>query len=381
MLNIPPSGTVRMLEKTQKLIRDGIDIVDLAVGEPDFDTSLSIRKVACDAIEAGFTHYTSSKGISELREAIHEDLKKKGVFADPSCEILVTPGTKHALYCSCLATLNPKDEVLVLSPSWPTHYACIQAAGGRPIQVSTNDGYGLNEEALKDEISDHSRMILLNSPNNPTGGCLSRNEIKSIADLAIDHDLLVISDEVYDRIVYDDFKPVSVASFEGMKERTIALNGFSKTYAMTGWRLGYAAANQEIITAMQTIQQTTTTCPTSFVQKAGLEALNGTQEYVDHMVNEYDIRRKAIVRRLNEIPKVNCKMPKGAFYVFPNFSELKMSSNDIVEELLERKGVSSTPGSAFGVFGEDHIRFSYATSLPIILEAMDRVEEFIVSLN
>jgi aspartate/methionine/tyrosine aminotransferase len=377
MLNILPSGTVRMLEKAQELKRSGRDIIDLSVGDPDFDTQISIKEVACDAIREGFTHYTSSRGILELREAICGDLKKRGVIADPIHEILITPGTKHALYCSCLATLNPNDEVLILSPSWPTHYTCVQAAGGKPIHVPTYDNYGFNEEAVKLGLSTNSKMILINSPNNPTGGGLSKSDIKAISEFAIDHDLLVISDEVYDRITYDNFKPVSIASLEGMKERTITLNGFSKTYAMTGWRLGYAATTREIISAMQTIQQATTTCPTSFVQKAGLEALNGSQDYVEHMVKEYDVRRRAIVKRLNEIPKVTCKMPKGAFYVFPDFSENKISSIKLVEELLEKKGVNSTPGSAFGVFGEGHIRFSYSTSLPIIMKAMDRIEDYI----
>jgi len=373
---IPPSGTIGMYEKAREMAEKGTRILHLEAGEPDFDTPEHIKEAAYQAMKNGFTHYTSSRGILELREAISEDLRKRGVEADPNKEILVTPGTKHALYCACLATLNPRDEVLVLSPSWPTFYVCVQAAEAKPIEVPTEEGYGLDEETLKERITKRAKMILINSPNNPTGGVLTKEEIRAVADLARDHNLLVLSDEIYDRIVYDGFKPASAASFNGMKDRTIILNGFSKAYAMTGWRLGYVAAEKEIVEAMQRIQQATTTCPASFIQWAGVEALRGPQDCVEKMVKEYDERRKTIVRKLNEIPEVKCTMPKGAFYVFPDFSVFNKTSKEIVEELLEKEGVCATPGSAFGTFGEGHIRFSYATSLTTILEAMNKVRNF-----
>lgn len=380
MIRIPPSGTINMAEKAIKMEREGHEVLHLEVGEPDFDTPEHIKKAAYQALKNGFTHYTSSRGIFELREAISKDLKKREVEADPNTEILVTPGAKHAIYCACQATLNQGDEVLVLSPSWTTFYICIQAAEAKPVEVPTEEGYSLNEDLLKERVTSHTKLIIINSPNNPTGGVLTRKEIKVIADLAKDYDLLVLSDEIYDRLVYDNFKLTSIASLNEMRDRTITINGFSKTYAMTGWRLGYAVANKTVIEAMQRIQQATTTCPASFVQMAGLEALMGPQDCIERMVKEYDERRKVIVNELNKIPEITCPTPKGAFYVFPDVSSVKMTSSKIVEELLKKEKVCSTAGSVFGSFGESHIRFSYATSVEIILKAMGKLREFVEKL-
>ena len=374
---IHPSGTIGMLEKANALAKKGKKVLRMEAGEPDFDTPAHIKEAACQAIKEGFTHYTSSRGIPELRQAISEDLLKRGIEADPESEILVTPGAKHAIYCACLATLNAGDEVLVLSPTWPTFYVCIQAAEAKPIEVPTGRGYSLNEDELKERITNRTKMILVNSPNNPTGGALDKRDIKTIAEIALDHDLLVLSDEIYNRIVYDGFNPVSAASLERMKDRTLFVNGFSKTYAMTGWRLGYVVADKEIVGAMQRIQQATTTCPASFVQKAGVAALKGSQDCVEDMVKEYDARRKIIVKKLNEILGVKCSLPKGAFYAFPSFYGFKKSSKEIVEGLLIKEGVCATAGSAFGAFGEGHIRFSYATSRAVISEAMDKLKSYV----
>jgi aspartate/methionine/tyrosine aminotransferase len=373
---IAPSETIGMLEKAEEISRKGRKVLHMEVGEPDFDTPSHIKEAAYKAMKEGFTHYTSSKGILELREAISENLKTREVEADPKNEILVTPGTKHALYCACLATLNPREEALILSPIWPTFYTCVQAAEAKPVEVPAGEGYSLDEEELKDKITSHTKMVMVNSPNNPTGGALTKEEIEAVADIAKDHDLLVLSDEIYDRIVYDGFETISIASINGMKERTITLNGFSKTYAMTGWRLGYAVANKGIIEAMQRIQQATTTCPSSFIQKAGVEALRGPQDCIENMIKEYDERRKAIVKKLKEVHGVKCAMPKGAFYVFPDFSAFNKISKEIVEKLLEEEGVCATAGSAFGTCGEGHIRFSYATGLTTILEAMAKLRNF-----
>jgi len=374
---IPPSGTMGMKEKADKLASEGRKILHLEVGEPDFDTPEHIKEAAYQAIKEGFTHYGSGRGILELRKAISEDLAERRIEANPESEILVTPGTKHAIYCACLATLNPSDEVLIISPAWPTFYTCIQAAEARPVEVPTGEGYSLTEEGLKEHITKRTRMILVNSPNNPTGGALNKEEAQTVADLAEDHGFLVLSDEIYDRLVYDDFKPVSMASLAGMRERTITVNGFSKTYAMTGWRLGYAAANKEIIEAMARVQETTTTHPATFVQKAGVAALKGPQDCVDRMVKEYDRRRKAIVKGLNNITGIKCSMPRGAFYAFPDFAVLKKLSEEVVEKLLDEEGVCATAGSVFGARGEGRIRFSYATSLNVILEAVDKLRNFV----
>jgi len=377
MMLIKPSGTMAMAERAGEMERKGRRVYHLDIGEPYFDTPEHIKEAAIKAIKEGYTHYTSSRGLFELREAIAEDLEKRRIYADPSDEILVTPGAKHAIYCACLSTLNPGDEVLVLSPTWPTHFQCVEIAEARVIEVSCGENFDLNEEELKSKVTGKTKMILVSSPNNPTGGGLSGEDIKAIVDIAVDNDLLILSDEIYDRLVYEDFKPVSPASLEGGRERTIVINGFSKTYAMTGWRLGYACASREIIESMRRIQQSTTTCPVSFVQKAGIAALRGPQKQVEKMIREYDRRRRFIVERLNQIEGVKCATPKGAFYVFPDISRLKISSMEFCVQLLEETGVSTTPGSVFGKGGEGHIRVSYANDMQVISESIKRMEEFI----
>ncbi|MEM3715681.1 MAG: pyridoxal phosphate-dependent aminotransferase [Candidatus Bathyarchaeia archaeon] len=375
---IKPSGTIAMAEKARELARSGKKLYNLDVGEPDFDTPEHIKRAAIEALMSGFTHYTSSLGIIELRRAIAEYLKeRRNIHVNPEKEIIVTPGAKHAIYCACMATLNPGDEVLVLTPTWPTHFTCVEAAGAKVVEVACGESYSLDEEVLKRSVSDKTRMIVVNSPNNPTGGVLSADELKAIADLAAERDLLVLSDEIYDEIVYDGFKVRSMASFDEIKENVILINGFSKAYAMTGWRLGYAVANETIIDAMNRIQQATTTCPASFIQKAGIAALKGPQDCVKKMVEEFDKRRKFIVKALNETPGVRCAMPKGAFYVFPRFLSINMPSFEISMRLLDEEGVSTTPGSVFGSCGEGHIRISYATSLEVIMEAVERIKRFV----
>jgi len=365
-----------MAEKARELERKGLKIYHLDVGEPDFDTPTHIKGAAIAAMKEGFTHYTSSRGILELREAIAEDLKKRRIDADPNDEILVTPGAKHAIYCACLSILDPGDEVLILSPTWPTHFQCVEVAEARVVEIPCGEDFSLNEEELKAKITNKTRMIIIGSPNNPTGGILTEEAVKAIVNVAKDHDLLILSDEIYDRLVYDGFKSLSPASLDDGKERVIVVNGFSKAYAMTGWRLGYAYASKEIIEAMTRIQQLTTTCPVSFVQKAGIAALRGPQDPVKRMIEEYDRRRRFIVERLNEIEGIRCVMPKGAFYVFPDISSLKMSSSEFCLRLLEETGVSTTPGIVFGECGEGHIRISYAGDVETLSESVRRIREF-----
>jgi aspartate/methionine/tyrosine aminotransferase len=376
MRTIEPSGTIAMAEKAREMQRTGRKILNLDVGEPDFDTPEHIKQAAIDAIKNGFTHYTSSKGTLELRQAIADDLATRNIMANPEKELIVTPGGKHALYCACLATLDPEDEVLILAPTWPTHFQCAEVAEARTVEVPCGPSYNLDEEALKKGITRKSTMIVVSSPNNPTGGVMDVDDIKAIVDLAVDHDLLIMSDEIYDRIVFDDFKIRSPASFDDIRERCIILNGFSKAYAMTGWRIGYAFANEEIIEAMVRVQQSTTTCPASFVQKAGVAALKGPQDSIQKMVQEYDRRRKFIVEQLNNIDGIKCNMPKGAFYVFPKIKALGISSLEFCSRLLEEEGVSTTPGSVFGESGEGYIRMSYATSLETIGEAVKKIKAF-----
>jgi len=376
MQTIEPSGTIAIAEKAREMQRAGRKILNLDVGEPDFDTPEHIKQAAIEAIKKGFTHYTSSKGTLELRQAIANDLAIRNIMTNPERELIVTPGGKHALYCACLATLDPEDEVLILAPTWPTHFQCVKVAEARTVEIPCGPSYNLDEEALKKGITRKSKMILVSSPNNPTGGVMDTEDIKAIVDLAVDYNLLIMSDEIYDRIVFDDFKVRSPASFGDMRERCIILNGFSKAYAMTGWRIGYAFASEEIIEAMVRVQQSTTTCPASFVQKAGVAALKGPQDSIQKMVQEYDRRRKFIVEQLNKIAGLSCNMPKGAFYVFPEIRNLGISSFEFCSKLLEEEGVSTTPGSVFGESGEGYVRMSYATSLKSIDEAIKKIKAF-----
>ncbi|MFX1352130.1 MAG: pyridoxal phosphate-dependent aminotransferase [Promethearchaeota archaeon] len=369
---IPPSGTIDMFEKANQLEQSGMKIIHLDLGEPDFVTPKNIRKAAIMALEEGFTHYTTSIGIRELREAIAGDLKTRDVDIQPEKEIIVTSGAKHAIMCAMLATVNPGDEVLVLTPAWPTYSVIIRMAGGIPVGVPTSETYSLNEEGLKKSLSDKSKLIVVNSPNNPTGGVLTKEEMKVIADLATDKDLLVLSDEIYDKFVYDEMTQVSMGSFPDLMSRTIVVNGFSKTYAMTGWRLGYAAAPKEVIGNMLRIQQNSTTCPTSFAQKAALASFREGEYSVGRMIEEYDRRRKIVVSMINDIEGISCLLPKGAFYVFPDISSLGLDSKALAMEFLEEAGVSTIPGSVFA--WEGHIRISYATSVENIVEGVKRIK-------
>jgi len=378
---LKPSGTLAMAEKAREIAKTGKRVLNLEVGEPDFGTPNHIKEAAYEAIKKDFTHYTSSRGIPELREAISDDLRIMGVDADPAKEIIVTPGSKLGIHSACLATLDPGDEVLVLSPTWPTHFTCIEFTQAKPVEVPCGESYKLNEEALKERVTEKSRMIMLCSPNNPTGGVLGVEDLQVISDVAKDHDLFILSDEVYNKIVYDGFKIKSMAAFEDVRDNVILVNGFSKAYAMTGWRLGYVFAEKTVIEAIDKIVQTSITCPASFTQKAGVAALRGPQGCVTEMVEEFDRRRRFIVKRFNEISGIHCEMPKGAFYVFPDFSSLNMPSMEICMKMLEEEGVCSTPGSAFGEYGEGHIRFSYATSMEVISEAMRKVEEFVLKVS
>jgi len=376
MQAIEPSGTIAMAEKARELQRAGRKILNLDIGEPDFDTPEHVKHAAIDAIKGGFTHYTSSRGTLELRQAIASDLATRGIKTDPEKELIVTPGGKHAFYCACMATLDPEDEVLILAPTWPTHFQCPKVAGAHTVEIPCGPSYRLDEEALKKRITRKSKMILVGSPNNPTGGVMSVDDIKVIVDLAVDNDLLIMSDEIYDRIIFDNIKIRSPASFDEARERCIVLNGFSKAYAMTGWRMGYAFADEEIIEAMVRIQQSTTTCPASFVQKAGIAALRGPQDSIKIMVQEYDRRRRFIVEQLNKTKGLSCNMPKGAFYIFPSIKSLEIPSLEFCSGLLD-EGVSTTPGSVFGESGEGYVRMSYATSLETIGEATKKIKVFV----
>ncbi len=374
---VAPSATLGITARAKAMRAQGRDVVSLGAGEPDFDTPEHIKKALYEAVEEGFIYYTPSKGIQELRRAIAEKFKKDNSLGyDPEKEIMVTPGAKQALYEAILAVTNPGDEILIPSPFWVSYEPMVQLADGKPVFVPTHEeeGFRLAPEEVAREITNKTRGIIINSPNNPTGAVFRMGELREIAELCAAYDLVAISDEIYEKIIYDG-EHVSIASLPGMKERTITINGFSKAYSMTGWRLGYAAAPEELITAMAKVQEHSVSCPTSFVQKAGVAALEGPQDEVDAMVKEFRKRRDVLVSGLNEIDEVSCVMPEGAFYVFANFSAYDNDSFKLAGELLERAGVAVIPGAAFGSQGEGYLRMSYATSMDNILEALERIKK------
>jgi aspartate/methionine/tyrosine aminotransferase len=373
MADVPQSGTLKMLGIAKQLEREGREIIHMEVGEPDFDTPEHIKRAAQEALARGATKYTPSAGIPELREAIAEHLGAKGVRAAAK-EVLVTPGAKHAIFCALAAALDPGDEVLIPSPCW-TYEGIALIAGAKPVYVETTqaDEFRLKVEKMQEKLTSKTRMLLLNYPNNPTGATITKQDLRALADLAADHKFWVLSDEIYDCLTYEG-DHVSIASLPGMHERTIYINGFSKAYAMTGWRLGYAVAPAELTREMIKVQQASTSCAAAFVQEAGVAALRGPQDCVGEMREEYRKRRDVIVEGLNSIEGFDCVKPKGAFYVFPSIKGLGIKSSELCERLLREAGVAGVSGSEFGPYGEGHLRFSYATSMQNVKKAIERIK-------
>jgi aspartate aminotransferase len=378
MDRVPTSTTLGMAEVARRLEARGVKVIHFELGEPDFTTPPNIIEAAYRYMKEGKTHYTSSRGIPQLCEAIARHEEKFGIHADPAKNIIVTPGSKFAIYALLRAVIDPGDEVIVISPAWPSYADMVRIVGGIPVPVKLDNSLHLDEEGLKRAITERTRLLMVNSPNNPTGGILDIRDLSLIRDLAVESDILVMSDEIYKMMVYDGSKHLSVASLPGMAERTVVVDGFSKTYAMTGWRLGYAVGDERIIDNMVKIQQNTTTCPASFAQFAAVEALSGPQDFVERMVEEYARRRRIILDLVRDIPGINCAEPKGAFYIFPDVSGLGISDAEAARGLLEA-GVAVTPGSPFGPGGEGHIRVSYATGLDDILEGVRRMRSFFES--
>jgi len=353
-------------------------VVGLHVGGPGVVTPAHIKEAAARALNAGYTHYTSTAGIPELREAIAQKLgRENGFNVDPENEVLVTHGGYAAIYVSLQALIDPGDEVLLIEPAW-TYDGFIALTGGIKVPCALHGpDFELTSEVLESKVSDRTRLILVSSPNNPTGNMFSREELEIVAEVAKRKNLLVLSDEVYEKLVYDGLSHYSIASFPGMSDRTITVNSFSKTYAMTGWRIGYIAANKDIIAAMKKVAAYGYGCINTAVQKAAVEALTGPQDCVKEMLEEYDRRRHLIVKGLNEIPGVECKKPKGAFYAFANVSSFKLSSQEFGTMLLQKAKVATVPGSAFGSSGEGYLRISFATSQESIVEGLDRIRTFV----
>ncbi|HHW19834.1 pyridoxal phosphate-dependent aminotransferase [Thermodesulfovibrio thiophilus] len=387
---VKPSPTLAVDSKAKQLKAKGMDVVNFGVGEPDFDTPEHIKEAAIKAIKDGFTKYTPVGGIDELKEAIIEKLEKDNNLTYNKENIVVSCGAKHSLYNIAQALFGPGDEVIIPSPYWVSYPDQVLLNDAIPVIVNTyeEDEFMLRPEVLKEKITSRSKALILNSPSNPTGFIYTENALKEIAEIALKHNLYIISDEIYEKLIYDNEKHISIASLsEEIKEKTIVVNGLSKAYAMTGWRIGYAAGHTEIIKTMTTIQSQSTSNPTSIAQKAAVAALRGNQNCVSEMRKEFEKRRNFLVQELNRIPGVSCKMPKGAFYVFPNISNIfgkKIDKNiinssmDLSIYLLEKALVALVPGSAFGA--EGYIRISYATSMENLSKGIDRISKALEQL-
>jgi len=378
--NIIPSASVSIADKIRQLKRAGQNIIELQTGEPDFPTPQHIIQAAHKAMRQGYTHYVSSRGIPELREAIAEKLwNENRIKADPAREIIVSPGAIHAIFSTLSANINPGDEVIIPEPCWVGYAGCVALAGGKLVQVACKkEILQIDVDRLEQEITPKTKLLILNYPTNPTGATITLKQFKQISEIATKHNLLVLCDEVYEKILYDGRKHYSLASMEGMKERTITVNGFSKTYAMTGWRIGYACASEQIISQMLKVQQFSVTCANAFVQKAALAALKGSQECVQSMIGEYDRRRQLIINGLNNIDGISCYQPHGTFYAFADISQLGMTSVEIAGFLLDKAGVGVVPGSAYGPSGEGYVRLSFANSLANIEKALHRINEGVI---
>lgn len=374
---VTESATVAISDRARQLQQEGVNVVNLGGGDPDFDTPQHIQEAGIQAIRQGFTHYVNSKGTPELRKAISAKYQREdGLTYDANNEIIVTASGKVALYIALEALVEPGDEVLVLEPAWVSYRPIIQLLGGVPVGVSLSyeNNYEVTAEIIEQSITSKTKLIMINSPNNPTGRVLSDAELTNIARVAAKYDLWVLADDIYEKIIYDGRTQKTFAAMPNMQERTIVVNGMSKAYAMTGWRLGYLAGPAAITAEILKVQQHLVTCAASFTQVAGVAALEGGYECVTTMVAEYDKRRKAITAALNDIPGVRCPLPEGAFYLFPHVNYKGMNSLELGQYLLDVAHVAVTPGVAFGNAGEGCVRLTYATSMANLQEAVKRIK-------
>ena len=372
-----------VLAKAKELERQGRDIVHLEIGEPDFDTPGNIIDAAKRALDAGFTHYGPSPGLPELREVIARQIADtRGIEVGPE-NVVVTPGGKPIMYFGITALCGPGDEVLYPDPGFPIYQSVIEFVGATavPLELRADNEFRLDLDELNAKLTPRTKLLILNSPQNPTGGVLTPDDIRAIAGLVAGRDIYVLSDEIYGRIMYGEVEHASIASIDGMQDNTIILDGFSKTYAMTGWRIGYGVMHPELAEALAQLQTNVTSCTAAFTQMAGIEALTGPQDAVDAMVAEFKARRDLIVDGLNAIEGVSCRRPAGAFYVFPQLEGFQLSTSEIADLLLQEAGVAVLAGTAFGAVGTDSIRLSYANSQENLQKALDRMAELLPTLR
>jgi len=366
-----------VMAKAKLLEKQGKDIVHLEIGEPDFDTPKNIKEAATRALNAGYTHYTPSSGLPEVKQVIAEYISKTRKLDVKPEEVVVTPGAKPVMFFSMLSLVSPGDEVMYPNPGFPAYEALIKFVEAKPVPIPLREEneFSFDPEYVKEKITKKTKMIVLNSPENPTGGIIPREDLKVLADcLENRDDVFVLSDEIYSKIVYEG-KSESISQFPGMKEKTIILDGFSKTYAMTGWRLGYGVMRKDLAGKMAQLMTNSNSCTNAFVQLAGVEALKGPQTELEKMVAEFRKRREVIVDGLNKIVGITCTKPHGAFYAFPNITGTGMNSRKLGDQLLQNAGVAVLPGISFGEYGEGYLRLSFANSIENIKKALGRIEK------
>ncbi|MEY2501756.1 MAG: aspartate aminotransferase [Verrucomicrobiota bacterium] len=374
---LSPSLTLSIDSKAKAMKAEGIDVCGFGAGEPDFDTPEHIKQAAIAALEAGFTKYTPSAGLPELRQAIAEKLEADNQLSYRPSQVVVSSGAKHSCYNAILATCQPGDEVLIPSPYWVSYPDMVRLAGAEPVIVQTTErnGWKMRASDFENAMTPRTKMLILNSPGNPTGSVYTREELEGIVEVASEEDIYILSDEIYEKLVYDDAKHVSIASIsKEAYDLTITVNGFSKAYAMTGWRLGYLAAPEAVAKAVDNIQSHSTSHPCSFAQRGALAALKGDQQALADMRDEFAMRRDYMFDRITKIPNITAVKPQGAFYILVNISQLGLSSQNFADRLLSKANVAVVPGAAFG--DDRTVRLSYATSIDIIKKGLDRFQDF-----
>jgi aspartate aminotransferase len=374
---LTPSLTLTIDSKAKAMKSEGLDVCGFGAGEPDFDTPEHIKAAAVAALEAGFTKYTPSSGIPELRQAISEKFAADNLLEYRPSQVIVSNGAKHACYNAILATCQPGDEVIIAAPYWVSYPDMVRLAGAEPVIVPTTErnAWKLTAENFENAMTPRTKMLVINSPCNPTGSVYTREELQAIVEVAAEEDISILSDEIYEKLVYDDTKHVSIASLsKEAYDLTITVNGFSKSYAMTGWRLGYLGAPEAIAKAVDSIQSHSTSNPCSFAQKGAVAALKGDQQPLADMRDEFDMRRNYMFDRISKIPNITAVKPLGAFYVLVNISQLGLTSQNFSDRLLSKANVAVIPGAAFG--DDRTIRLSYATSIDVIKKGLDRFQDF-----
>ena len=381
MNRIGVESAFEVLVRARALEAQGRDIIHLEVGEPDFDTPRHIIDAGKQALDQGWTHYGPPQGLPELREAIASYICRTRGIRVGAEHVCVVPGAKPIMFFALMALVEPGDEVIYPNPGFPIYESMINFLGAKPVPIPLVEdrGFSFDLNVLKDSLSPKTKMLILNSPHNPTGGVIPPADVRAIADLVRDRDLVILSDEIYTRIYYDQEAPLSITTLPGMLEKTIILDGFSKTYAMTGWRMGYGVMPAWLVDPVNKLMVNSNSCTASFTQRAGIAALNGPQDDVTKMVQEFRRRRDAFCAALNTLPGFRCAIPGGAFYAFPNVEGTGWKSKDLADALLQKAGVACLSGTAFGAYGDGYLRFSIANSYEKLMDAVERIRKFLTA--